>query len=139
HPDRSAEIDALLAAHSIGPFADAYAAGETNAGWPLDAGAVEAGDVLPLYKQVAAGSSVNVCSTDAYTYPGETGSYNKLGSRAFVTFAAPATGTYAITATTTSLPPGATADPDIVLYGAGVLQLSENPPDEAQCTAQTPS
>src|SRR5690606_27196468 len=46
HPDRRAEIDALLAAHSIGPFEGAYAAGETNAGWPVDPGAVAAGDVV---------------------------------------------------------------------------------------------
>lgn len=137
-PERRAEIDALLAANDIGPFDDAYGTGEGNAGWPLEPDRVEAGDVLPVYKPVDVGGSVNVCSTDAYTYPGETGFYNKLGSRAFVTFVTESTGTYAFTATTTELPDGETADPDMVLHGAGRLHLAEGPPDPAQCTAQTP-
>src|SRR5690606_27371103 len=127
-PDRRAEIDALLAANSIGPFDDAYGTGEGNAGWPLEPDRVEAGDVLPVYKHVDVGGSVNVCSTDAYTYRGETGFYNKLGARAFVRFVVPdaGAGIYAITATTTELPAGQTADPDMVLHGAGRLHISED-------------
>src|SRR5690606_21932687 len=56
----------------------------------------------------------------------------------FVAFTAPATGTYAIAAKTTALPAGATADPDAVLYGEGLLLVSETAPDAARCTAQTP-
>jgi len=138
-PDRRAEIDALLAVNAIGPFEDAYATGEANAGWPLDPAAVEAGDILPVYKRVDLGGRVNVCSTDAYTYSGETGFYNKLGSRAFVRFDVAATGVYAITATTTVMPPGKTADPDIALHGQGLLHRSEGAPDSAACTAQTPA
>lgn len=137
-PDRRAEIDALLAANSIGPFDDAYATGEANAGWPLDPASVEPEDILPVYKQVDLGGRTTVCSTDAYTYPGETGYYNKLGSRAFVRFDAPEAGVYAVTATTTAVPPGKTADPDIVLHAQGRLYLSEEPSDPAACTAQTP-
>src|SRR5690606_21098602 len=138
-PDPRAESDALLAANSIGPFEDAFGTGETNAGWPLVPEAVEAGDVLPVYKQVDIGGSVNVCSTDAFTYPGETGFYNKLGSRAFVKFDAPVAGLYSITATATELPPGETADPDLVLHGRGVLDQSDEASDPVQCTAQNPS
>ncbi|HEX6993820.1 MAG TPA: carboxypeptidase-like regulatory domain-containing protein [Gammaproteobacteria bacterium] len=138
-PEHRAEIDALLAANAIGPFADAYGTGEANAGWPLDPASVEAGDILPLYKQVDLGGRVNVCSTDAYTYPGATGFYNKLGSRAFVRFDAPAAGVYVITATTTELPAGKTADPDLALHGQGLLHRAEGAPDPAACTAQTPS
>ena len=138
-PDRRSEIDALLAASSIGPFDDAFATGETNAGWPLDPASVEPGDILPLYKRVELGGRTNVCSTDAYTYPGETGYFNKLGSRAFVRFDVPdgGAGVYVITATTTDLPPGKTADPDIALHAQGRLRLSEAEPDAA-CTAQMP-
>lgn len=138
-PDRRAEIDALLAANAIGPFDDAFGTGEANAGWPLAPEAVQPGDVLPVYKQVDIGGSVNVCSTDAFTYPGETGFYNKLGARAFVRFTTPAPGLYSITATTTEVPPGRTADPDVALHGQGLLYLSNASPDPVQCTAQMPS
>jgi len=137
-PQLSAQIDALLAAHSIGPFTNAYADGETNSGWPLAPARVETADILPIYKELSLGGNVNVCSSDAYTYPGETGFYNKLGARAFVRFEAPATGTYAFSATATAVPAGKRADPDVVLHGAGVLHVSEAAPDDAACTPETP-
>jgi hypothetical protein len=137
-PELRFDIDALLAAHAIGPFDGAYGEGEPNAGSPLEPLRAAAGDVLPVYKAVDIGGRVNVCSTDAYNYDGETGYYNKLGTRAFVRFAAPAVGTYRFAATTTDMPPGETADPDLVLHGAGMLHRSDDPPDEALCRPDAP-
>src|SRR5690606_25598647 len=102
------------------------------------AAGVANGDILPIYKRIDVGGRANVCSTDAYTYAGDTGFYNKLGARAFVAFTAPVAGTYLISAETTELPPSAVADPDIALHSAGLLHLSEAAPDAAQCTIATP-
>lgn len=138
-PEQRDAIDALLAAQRIGPFETPYGDGEQNAGVPLDATAVEPGDILPVYKRLEVGGDpVELCSTNAYNYLGETGFYNKLGTRAFARFEAPASGTYRFEAVTTRLPPGATADPDMVLHGAGLLELSEGEPDDALCTPETP-
>ncbi len=138
-PESHAAIDALLAAHEIGPFGDAFGTGEANAGWPLDPRAVESGDILPIYKALEVGGSVRVCSTDAYHYEGDHGSANKLGSRAFVRFETQATGMHEIVARTVELPAGAIADPDIALHAEGVLYVSESAPEsDIRCTAATP-
>lgn len=138
-PEQRAAIDALLAAHQIGPFETPYGEGETNAGVPLDAAAVEPGDILPLYKPLEVGGEpVELCSTNAYNYRGETGFFNKLGTRAFARFHAPSSGTYVFEAVATRVPPGERADPDMYLHGQGLLARSEAQPDDA-CTAETPS
>src|SRR5690606_26622978 len=54
-PEQRAAIDALLAAQQIGPFETPYGDGEGNAGVPLDAAAVEPGDILPVYKPLEVG------------------------------------------------------------------------------------
>ncbi|HEX7080841.1 MAG TPA: hypothetical protein VF329_07505 [Gammaproteobacteria bacterium] len=138
-PAVAEDLNALVEAHAIAPVADAYGSGEDNFGTPTDPTAVESDDILPIYKDLAVGLPVTLCSTDAYNYGGVTGSVNKLGSRAFLKLAVPDVADYAITATTVKMPAGATADPDMILYRSGPFARSEDAPDDAACTVDTPS
>jgi hypothetical protein len=94
--------------------------------------------VLPIYKDITpSGGPVNVCSTD--DFDGATGSGNKLGSRAFLRFNVPLPGTFRIAATTTTMPTGTTADPDMLLHKHGLVAQSELAPDATTCTAANPA
>lgn len=137
-PEQRPAIDAVLAAHSIGPFEDEYGTGESNVGAPIDPERVASGDILPIYKPLSLDASVELCSTDAYTYEGFTGYHNKLGTRAFAAFEAPAIGTYVFEAVASVVPAGQAADPDMVLHGGGVLVRADSSPDESICTPATP-
>ena len=66
-----------------------------------------------------------------------TGATNKLGSRAYLKFTVEAAGPHRITATTTSMPAGERADPDIVLHQHGVVFESDGPPAD-DCVAGAP-
>src|SRR5690606_14484185 len=129
-PEDESRIDALAGVHDIGPVADHFGTGEDNPGTPTQGddgsligdatGAEEASDVLPIYKEIIVnGPPVEVCSTDDYR-SADTGSVNKLGSRAFLRFTA-SSGVHTLTASTTVVPEGAEADPDMRLHRRGFI------------------
>jgi hypothetical protein len=138
-PEDAPSIDALVKTESIDTIDDDYGAGQTNGGYlagglPLQSST----DVLPIYKDITPGGGpVNVCSTD--DFEGATGSVNKLGSRAFLRFNVPVPGTFRIAATTTSMPPGTTADPDMLLHQHALVAQSEQAPDRTTCTTANPA
>jgi hypothetical protein len=137
--DQAVLIDPLIGTEAIDEIGDDYGTGQTNGGY-LNSGVPAPPDsgVLPIYREAAVGEPVdNVCSTD--DFEGATGSVNKLGSRAFLRFNVPVPGTFKIAATTTSMPSGATADPDMLLHQHGVIAPSEQPPNETTCTASNPA
>ena len=106
-PQDEAAIDALLAAQQIDSIIDAFGSGETNAGNPPN------GDVLPIYKTVAIGAPVQVCSDNDF------GTVNKLGVRGFVRFMASASGDFEFRATAVDVPPGQTASPTLRFFDQG--------------------
>ena len=127
-PGDAAAIDVLLGAHSIDPIVDIYGSTETNSGHPPNP------DVLPIYSDLTVnGGAVNVCSTN--DFEGFTGPYNKLGSRRYIKVTAATTGSYTVSATTTSAPEGEYADPDFVLYKMGFVGASRGLPSE-DCTPE---
>ncbi|HEU4618610.1 MAG TPA: hypothetical protein VFV10_11235 [Gammaproteobacteria bacterium] len=138
-PEDKPQIDALVGTEAIDPIGDDYGDGQTNGGY-LDGIPQTAPDaeVLPIYGDIAPGGpSVKVCSTDDFA--GATGSVNKLGSRAFLRFSVATPAMYGITATTTEMPGGATADPDMVLHQRGTVVKSWGPPDPSACTTSNPA
>lgn len=138
-PEDGPLIDTLVHTEAIEPTDGDYGDGETNGGYPNpDVPAEPSPGVLPIYKDVSPGGGpASVCSTNAFE--GATGSVNKLGSRAFLRFNVPIPGTFKITATTTSMPDGATADPDMVLHQHGIIAQSEEAPNKAECTTSNPA
>lgn len=138
---RSAEaplIDNLVRLHDIETIVDGYGAGQTNFGEPAAGEDIEPGDVTSVYTPLTVGSSVNVCSLDAFK-SASTGSTNKLASRRFLSFTVDAPGSYRFSAQTTAMPPGETADPDMVLHRAGQIAVFDSPPDEATCVTSNPA
>ena len=136
-PAAAPQIDGLVNAHDILAVNDAYGAGQTNLGEPTNADIVP-GDITAVYETIAVnGGPVEVCSLDAFTSD-FTGSTNKLGSRRFLRFSAAAPGAHTITAVTTTMPSGATSDPDMVLHRAGSVAVFESAPDESVCTTANP-
>lgn len=140
-PENAAQIDALVGTEAIEPIVDDYGTGRGNAGYtssgvPLP---VDGSDVLPIYKEIVPGNGpVNVCSTDDFQSI-NTGSVDKLGSRAFLRFTASAPGTYQMTATATLVPSGEIADPDMILHQRDAITVADGAPDKVMCTAATPT
>ncbi len=121
----SQNIDALVRAEGMNSIVDDYGGTETHFGTPA----------TPLLASIYDSATVNgspahVCSLNDFK-SAASGSIDKLGSRRYVRFSAPATGTYTFLATAVS-PPGA-ADPDLVLQQAGAIATSDGPPSSA-CT-----
>ena len=111
-----AAINTLVTAQSI-HVADDWASTETNDGSVPQA--------LPIYTQLTLnGGSQPVCGTTA------AGTYNKIGNRLFLRFSISAARSVTVRATYT--PAGSTdplspvADPDIVLYKNGFLDIAES-------------
>jgi hypothetical protein len=111
-----AAINTLVTAQSI-HVADDWASTETNDGSVPQA--------LPIYTQLTLnGGSQPVCGTTA------AGTYNKIGNRLFLRFSISAARSVTVRATYT--PVGSTdpfspvADPDIVLYKNGFLDIAES-------------
>ena len=94
-------IDALAAAQQLASVTDDFGANETNNG----------GDArnLPIFRSVAAGETVAVCSVAA------NGAFNRLGNRKLLRFDLATAGT--ITVRASNGPAG--SDPDLALYSAG--------------------
>lgn len=118
-------LDGLLAYHGIvsGVSLDIWADNELNEPPPdrnvnLDASV----DIIPIYKTglVADSSAIELCvdvdSSEGY--------YNKLGNRQFIRFTVPSSGSYQITATSSSSPGISTPDPDMVLYDKGAINFA---------------
>ena len=107
-PADVAAINALASAQLVATTADDFGSGEANNG--LDA------RNLPIYRGIAGGQTVNVCST----VPTAGGVYNKLGNRRLLRFDLAATGNVTIVATYDGANGATATDPDLVLYAAGV-------------------
>ncbi|MBN1237057.1 MAG: hypothetical protein JXB36_01075 [Gammaproteobacteria bacterium] len=140
HPEEQARIDTLVGVHDIEPVEDHFGTGEDNGGTPTNGdgggliggatGGTQDSDVLPIYNDVVVnGAPVEVCSTDDYRSE-DTGSVNKLGSRAFLRLTASG-GVHTFTASTTVVPDGASADPDMRLHRRGVIHVSDESPEDA--------
>lgn len=101
NPAQASAIDALAAGQQLTSVTDDFGVNELNTG----------GDArnLPVFRSVASGEIVPVCSVAA------NGAYNRLGNRKFLRFDLAAPGT--ITVRATNGPAG--SDPDIALYSAG--------------------
>lgn len=108
-------LDALAAAQLIAITASDFGVGETNA-W-LDA------RNLPIYRPVASGQTLEVCSTNS------SGVYNKLGNRRLLRIETGVAGTATIRATFTGTG-GLPTDPDLVLYAAGVERARAESADD---------
>ncbi len=121
-------IDALAAAQLIASTSSDFGVGETNA-W-LDP------RNLPIYRPLASGQTLEVCSTNS------SGVYNKLGNRRFLRIDAAAAGTATILARFNGTIGTAPTDPDLVLYAAGVERAraegSENGTEALTVTGLAP-
>jgi hypothetical protein len=144
-PAQTAAIDQLVAAQSIAAIDDPHGTGRTNLGDPPSS------DFTEVYTDIVVNApAVNICSLNRFASQ-TTGAVNKLGSRRFLTFTAPA-GTHTFTATATDIPvePPADpaepptdpatvqADPDLVLHRAGAIDGSNGAPTE-DCSAAAPA
>ncbi len=98
---QASAIDALAAGQLLTSVTDDFGVNESNNG----------GDArnLPIFRSVASGEIVPVCSVAA------NGAYNRLGNRKFLRFDLAAPGT--ITVRANNGPAG--SDPDLALYSAG--------------------
>ncbi len=108
-------IDALTAAQLIAITVSDFGEGETNA-W-LDP------RNLPIYRSLASGQTLEVCSTNS------SGVYNKLGNRRFLRLETSASGTATVQARFNGTSGTAPTDPDLVLYAAGVERARAESPD----------
>lgn len=111
----SSAIDSLLSSQDI-VANDDFGTGETNDGGDSNN--------LPIYRSLAVGGSIEVCSSSA------NGQGNKLGNRQFLTFEISTTGSYTITATGNS----ADMDPDFWVFRQGILIVNgaQTVSDESQ-------
>lgn len=106
-PGSTSALNALLTGQNIGAANDAYGGSESN-----DGGVPAA---LPMYKAAAVGGgAVQACVTNAADPAPRTG--NKLGSFAYVSFAAPTSRTYQFGI---SSPAG--ANPNFAIYQGGAV------------------
>jgi hypothetical protein len=122
-----AAIDALAVAQDINGAGD-YGSGETNNG--------SVPQSLPVYSGLTLnGGAQRVCGTR------EAGTFNTLGNRLFLRFTLPSAGTATILAEYTPLgstaPFTAAADPDIVLYQAGFLDIADATTPDAESLTRT--
>lgn len=112
-PAQSAAIETLLANEGISGT-DEFGTGESNAG--ADASA------LPIYRDVAVGDQLNVCSTQN----AGSASANKLGNHKFFRFKPTGTTLVTILVTGAVAPSGgasvAATDPDIYVFKRGVIE-----------------
>ena len=126
YPERAGKIDALTAAHRIGPVADAYGSGESNSGDPPSA------DTLPVYSELTLnGRPANVCSTAQFRGAHSQG--NALGVWRFLQLPAPDGTALTLTATPTSAPRGQRPHPRVGIYAKGPVGEARNIPGTA-CT-----
>ncbi len=107
-PSASAAIGQLVSAQQIATGSDDFGSNEVNAG----------GDArnVPIYPLLNTGVALRVCSDNT------AGAYNKLGNRRFARIELANTNTVTVRA---DIAPGssvAPSDPDLLLYGAGVLR-----------------
>jgi hypothetical protein len=118
-------IDALVRAEGMDSIVDDFGGTETHFGTPPSP------KLTTIYDNVTVnGPATNVCSLNDFRSTAS-GSIDKLGSRRYVRFSAPAAGTYTFLASAVS--PPAAADPDLVLFQAGEIASSTGPPS-ASCT-----
>ncbi len=106
-PADTAAIDALVVGvpgQRIVAGADDFGSGETNSGTDPQS--------LPIYRTILPGGAATVCSTNAL------GTYNALGNRRLLRFDLASSGNVTVVATLVGA--GATSDPDMFLFGAGV-------------------
>ncbi len=119
-PGDAAAIDAMtgFTAIALGPVADEYGTGETNAP------AGDSGDTLPIYKTLTVnGGAVNVCSNDSF------GGVNKLNTIQFIRVNITTAGQHTFNATATVIPMGQTTDPDMWLRrppSSGIFEVFES-------------
>lgn len=115
------DVDALVASQAIiADTMDPFATTEVNFGGacpstpPIPAG--DRCDVLPVYASLAlnSGTPVVVCGN------GLAGTYNKIGNRRFLTFGVPSERNLTITVQAVPDPATPAADPDLVVYKAGL-------------------
>ena len=126
YPDRAAQVDALAKSRGIGPVADAFATGESNAGHP------PSGDTLPVYSELTLnGEDVDVCSTAQFR--GEEALGNALGVWRFLRFAATGGVDVTVSATPTSAPRGQLPVPRVSFYRKGHIGQDRGAP-AAACT-----
>jgi len=119
------DIDALVRAEGIDSIGDDYGSTQTRFGTPSTARLTSVYDSL-----IVNGGASNVCSLNDFR-SAATGSIDKLGSRRYVRFSAPTSGTYTFRAT--AVTPPSMADPDLVLHQGGEIARSEGPPS-SQCS-----
>ena len=114
YPAQAGRIDELTAAHNIGPVADAYGSGETDAGQPPGA------DTLPVYAALTVnGEAANVCSTGQFR--GEQSGGNALGVWRFLRFATAQGAGATVSTTPTSVPRSARPETLVSLYRNGLI------------------
>ncbi|HUL83349.1 MAG TPA: hypothetical protein VL131_14460, partial [Gammaproteobacteria bacterium] len=123
--DVALNIDALVRAEGMDSIVDDFGSTETHFGTPPSP------LLASTYDRVTVnGAASTVCSLNDFRSDAS-GAIDKLGSRRYVRFSAPTSGTYTFRATAVN--PPAAADPDLVLYQAGQIAISEGPPSAA-CT-----
>ncbi|HVY63421.1 MAG TPA: hypothetical protein VHH11_01215 [Gammaproteobacteria bacterium] len=124
-PQEQANIDALVQSLGMNSIVDDYGSTETHFGTPPSPKLTSVYDLVTVN-----GGATNVCSLDAFRSTAS-GSIDKLGSRRYVRFSVPASGTYTLKAAAVN--PPAAADPDLVLHQAGTIGSSTTAPTPA-CT-----
>lgn len=121
--DESTVIMQLLNAQEIGQgqsVVDVFGSDETNSASRYTANA-DVGDItLPIYSDLGTDLAIDEVCQDVYF-----GGGNKLGVYRFVSFSIENSAKYQITATTTTSPAGASADPDFYLYNERLVTASE--------------
>lgn len=128
NPSAASGIDAILNGQSIAasaPNFDEWGTGETN----------DAGDasILPLYTAATVPGTVsNVCSNDNFD-GGKDG--NKIGESKYLKFTLGSTRTLTFKATRASGP--SSTDPDMELYGAGLVASAESSVNNSETFTQT--
>lgn len=127
NPAQSSAIGTLLTNESINGT-DEFGSGETHDGGDSS--------VLPIYRSIALGDAVNVCST---LFNGNE-SANKLGNDKFFKFTISSTALVTITATGAAAPTGGTSiaatDPDIYVYKQGSFEAVGNGTGSSESIAQ---
>lgn len=118
-------INSLVAAQNIdAAVINAFAQFETHA--PTDpVSQAPIPNTLPVYAPIFLGTPVVVRSTD------DAGRYNKAGNRRLLRFTADTTRSISVTVTTAN-PNGTTADPDFVVWRAGMVVRAATGPPNAQ-------
>lgn len=128
NPNSAAAITTLLNSEGINGT-DAFGTGETN-------GAGDTAAFLPVYRDIALGTQVQVCSRNKF----DSESLNKLGNRAFLRFDNPTSRNIVVTAIGATFGVGTevAVDPDIYVWNRGALVVLGITPDpNSETTPQT--